>query len=110
MIIKTTDREIRVKSVISEQMRRGGHSYPALRFEFEDAITADDANALCLGTFDICDDDGNVIGTHEGYNTKGSISFVVGKITTADQQIAALENELANLQEAVNIVVGGDVE
>lgn len=124
MIIRTNGIDIQVKSVLGEKMKRNGNSYPALRFEFEDEITVDDVNALMSGSFDIVDDNGNVAGTYDGYNTKGSISFVMGKITTAEQKVVELEAEKvsletslettqaenAELHEAINVMVGGSAE
>lgn len=124
MVIRTNGIDIQVKSVLGEKMKRNGNSYPALRFEFEDEITVDDVNALMSGSFDIVDDNGNVAGTYDGYNTKGSISFVMGKITTAEQKVVELEAEKvsletslettqaenAELHEAINVMVGGSAE
>ena len=124
MIIRTNNKDIQVKSVLGEKIKRNGNSYPALRFEFENEITTDDVTALLSGSFEIVDDNNNVIGTYEGYNTKGSISFVMGKITTAEQKVVELEAEKANLetslattqaentelQEAINVMVGGSTE
>ena len=124
MIIRTNNKDIQVKSVLGEKIKRNGNSYPALRFEFENEITTDDVTALLSGSFEIVDDNNNVIGTYEGYNTKGSISFVMGKITTAEQKVVDLEAEKANLeaslattqaentelQEAINVMVGGSAE
>ena len=124
MIIRANNKNIQVKSVLGEKIKRNGNSYPALRFEFENEITADDITALLSGSFEIVDDNDNVIGIYEGYNTKGSISFVMGKITTAEQKVVELEAEKANLetslattqaentelQEAINVMVGGSAE
>lgn len=124
MVIRTNGIDIQVKSVLGEKMKRNGNSYPALRFEFEDEITVNDVNALMSGSFDIVDDNGNVAGTYDGYNTKGSISFVMGKITTAEQKVVELEAEKvsletslettqaenAELHEAINVMVGGSAE
>lgn len=124
MVIRANGIDIHVKSVFGEKMKRNGNSYPALRFEFDDEITVDDVNALMAGSFDIIDDNGNVAGTYNGYNTKGSISFVLGKITTAEQKVVELEAdkasletsletaqaENAELQEAINVMVGGSAE
>lgn len=124
MIIRANNKDIQVKSVLGEKIKRNGNSYPALRFEFENEITTDDVTALLSGSFEIVDDNNNVIGTYEGYNTKGSISFVMGKITTAEQKVVELEAEKANLetslattqaentelQEAINVMVGGSAE
>ena len=123
MIIRANNKDIQVKSVLGEKIKRNGNSYPALRFEFENEITTDDITALLSGFFEIVDDNDNVIGTYEGYNTKGSISFVMGKITTAEQKVVELEAEKANLetslattqaenmelQEAIDVIVGGNV-
>ena len=124
MIIRANNKDIQVKSVLGEKIKRNGNSYPALRFEFENEITADNITALLSGSFEIVDDNDNVIGTYEGYNTKGSISFVMGKITTAEQKVVELEAEKKNLetslattqaentelQEAINVMVGGSAE
>lgn len=124
MVIRANGIDIQVKSVFGEKMKRNGNSYPALRFEFDDEITVDDVNALMAGSFDIIDDNGNVAGTYNGYNTKGSISFVLGKITTAEQKVVELEAdkasletsletaqaENAELQEAINVMVGGSAK
>ena len=123
MIIRANNKDIQIKSVLSEKIKRNGNSYPALRFEFENEITTDDITALLSGFFEIVDDNDNVIGTYEGYNTKGSISFVMGIITTAEQKVVELEAEKANLetslattqaenmelQEAIDVIVGGNV-
>ena len=123
MIIRANNKDIQVKSVLGEKIKRNGNSYPALRFEFENEITTDDITALLSGFFEIVDDNDNVIGTYEGYNTKGSISFVMGIITTAEQKVVELEAEKANLetslattqaenmelQEAIDVIVGGNV-
>lgn len=101
MIIRANNKDIQVKSVLGEKIKRNGNSYPALRFEFENEITADDITALLSGSFEIVDDNDNVIGTYEGYNTKGSISFVMGKITTAEQKVVELEAEKANLETSL---------
>ena len=95
MIIRANDREIQVNSVLGEKIKRNGNSYPALRFEFENEVTADDIAALMCGSFEILDDDGNVARVYEGYNIKSSLSFVMGKITTAEQKVAELEAILA---------------
>lgn len=108
MTIKTNSHDITVSSVISTTVRKDGKNYPALKFVFDGAISAEDIAALASGSFAIGED------VHEGYSTLGEISVIVGKITTADQRVAELEAELANaqaanveLQQAVNVVVGG---
>ena len=101
MIIRTNNKDIQVKSILSEKIKRNGNSYPALRFEFENEITADDITALTSGSFEILNDNGEVMGTHEGYNTLKSVSVVVGKITTDEQRIEALEAEKSALAESL---------
>lgn len=117
MIIRTNDKELQVKTVISDTIRKGTKTYPALRFEFENEATAEDVQALVSGNFEILDSSGNVMGTYEGYTTLKSISVTIGKITTEEQQVeelktalAASKAESAELQKALNVVVGGNAE
>lgn len=95
MIIRANNKEIHVKSVLGDFLKRSGKTYPALRFEFENAAAAEDVEALLSGSFEILDDSGEVVGAHEGYNTLKSVSVVVGKVTTAEQQIEELEATVA---------------
>lgn len=111
MIIKTNSHDVAVSSVISTTIRKDGKSYPALKFVFDGAVSAEDIAALTSGSFTIGED------AHEGYSTLGEISVIVGKITTADQRVAELEAELesaqtenAELQKAVDVMVGGSEE
>lgn len=108
MIIRANGKEIAVRSIISEKMKRDGHAYPALRFVFEGGVSTEDIETLSCGAFDIVDDNGGVAGTHEGYTTNGGVSVVIGKITEADEKIAELEAQNAELQEAMNVIVGGE--
>ena len=115
MIIRVNEKEIRVKSILGDFLKRGVKTYPALRFEFESEVTASDVESLLSGRFDILDDNGTVIGTHEGYNTLKNISVTIGKITTEEQRIEELEaeknvlaTEKEELQNAVNVLVGGN--
>ena len=117
MIIRTNDKELQVKTVISDIMKKGTKTYPALRFEFENEATAEDLQALVSGNFEILDDSGNVMGTYEGYTTLKNISVTIGKIAPTEQQIeelktalAASQAENAELQEALNVVVGGNAK
>ena len=117
MVIRTNDKELQVKTVIGDTMKKGTKTYPALRFEFENEATAEDVQALVSGNFEILDDSSNVIGTYEGYTTLKNISVTIGRITTVEQQIEELETALAvsqaesvELQEALNVVVGGNAE
>lgn len=124
MIIRVNNKEITVKSILGDFLKRNGKTYPALRFEFENEAVEEDVQALLSGSFEILDDNGEVMGIHEGYNTLKSVSVVVGKITTAEQQIKELEAanaeltitlettqaEKEELQNAVDVIVGGGTE
>ena len=95
MIIRTNNKEINIKNIFTDFLKRGGKTYPALRFEFENEAPAEDVQALLSGSFEILDDNGEVLGVHEGYNTLKSVSVVVGKITTDEQKIEELEAAVA---------------
>lgn len=124
MIIRANNKEINVKNIFTDFLKRNGKTYPALRFEFETEAPAEDIQVLMSGSFEILDDNGEVLGTHEGYNTLKSVSVVVGKITTDEQKIEELEAtnaeltttlettqaEKEELQNAVNVIVGGGTE
>lgn len=109
MIISANGKHIEVNSVISETIKSGTKKYPALRFEFAENISSEDIAALMCGTFDILDDDGNVLGTHEGYNTRGSLSVVIGKITPVEKELEAVELEL-NKEKEVNRTLNNEVD
>lgn len=93
MNIKTKDHVVSVETVVSTNLRRDGKTYPALKFVFSGEITAADIEALLSGNFII---DGN---EYKGYNTLGEISVIVGKITTAEQ-------ELDEAKEVIEIISG----
>lgn len=95
MIIKANNIEIPVSGIISEKITSNGKQYPALRFEFQNGVTEEQLSALCSGQIEIMDDNGKVIGTHIGYTTRSGLSFVVGKIETAEQQRDELAAALA---------------
>ena len=106
MKIIANKREIEVSSIVSTTIHNSGKNYPALKFIFEDGISADDLEALTSGEIDV---EGNI---HEGYNTLSEVSAVVGKITTVEQERNALEDKLAEtkaeqaeMQESVNILL-----
>lgn len=88
MDIKTNEHVFSVKSIASTSIKNGGKSYPALKFVFGGEVAAEDIEALLSGHFTI-----NEI-EYEGYNTLGEISVIVGKITTAEQQLQDAEEEL----------------
>ena len=117
MKIKTSTNEIEVSTIVSTNMKSGTKTYPALKFVFPSGVSADEISAMLEGSFDIIDDNNNVAGTYEGYNTHKETAVIIGKITTAEQQIEELEAELAaaqeanaELQETVDIIVNGEVE
>ena len=95
MIIKAKGKDIAVKNIFSETIRQNGKNFPAFRFVFEGGVTDDELDALCSGSFEMYDNNGNVIGSHEGYTTRREHSFTVGKITTAEQERDELAAALA---------------
>jgi hypothetical protein len=95
MIIKANSLEIPVSGVHSTSIQSDGKSYPALRFEFPHGVSEDELSALCSGNLEIVDDNGKVQGVHIGYTTRRGLSFVVGKIETAEQKLAETEAALA---------------
>lgn len=112
MIIRANGSEINAKNIIGDAMRQGGKSYPALRIVFSGGVTADELDALCSGMIEILDNDGNVVGVHEGYTTRGEHSVVLGKITTAEQErdslAAALAVETAKAPYIATLTAGLD--
>lgn len=95
MKIKTNGIEIPAQSVAGESMRQNGRSYPALRFVLSGGITDAELDALCSGHLELLDDSGSVVGVHYGYNTRKELSFVVGKVETAEQERDELAAALA---------------
>lgn len=95
MKIRTNGKEITVSNVYSETLRRDGKTYPALRFVIFGGVTNTELDALCSGKLEITDDEGNVVGVHDGYNTRGEHTFTVAKITTAEQERDELASALA---------------
>ena len=95
MKIRASGKEITVSNVYSESMRRNGKTYPALRFVIFGGVTAAELDALCSGKLEITDDEGNVVGVHDGYTTRGQHSVVIAKITTAEQERDAMAAALA---------------
>ena len=99
MIIKSNNTNISVKNIYSDSMKVDGKKHPALRFEFEGGVSEAELDALCSGMLEIVDDEGKVIGVHEGYTTRREHSFTVGKIVTAEQERDELAAALA-IEEA----------
>ena len=86
MIINAIGKEIAVKNVYSETIRQNGKNFPAFRFVCDGGVTATVLDALISGAFVMYDDNGHIVGSHEGYTTRKELSFVLGKITTAEQE------------------------
>ncbi len=95
MIIYAKNKTINAVNIIGETFRQNGKSYPALRFVLGSGVTAAELDALCSGLLEITDDNGNVVGVHEGYTTRGEHTFTVAKITTAEQERDELASALA---------------
>lgn len=95
MIIRANNKEIAVTNVYSNTMRSNGKDYPALRIVLDGAVTAEEINALLSGNLEMADDNGNVIGVHDGYTTRGEHSITIGKITTTEQERDELAAALA---------------
>lgn len=95
MIIYANDKTINAVNIIGETFRRDGKSYPALRIVLGGGVTVAELDALCSGKLEITDDEGNVVGVHDGYTTRGEHTFTVAKITTAEQERDNLAAALA---------------
>lgn len=112
MIIRANNTEISVINAYSDSIQQNGNSYPALRFVFSGGVTAAELEALCSGKLKIVDENGNVVGVHEGYTTCREHTFVVGKIETAEQErdnlAAALAVEEAKKPYIASLVVSLD--
>lgn len=106
MTIKTSNSEIEVKAIIGQTMKRGAHSYPALKIVVPAGITPEDVNALLEGSFTIVetDEEGNVNEyIHEGYNTIDEISIVIAQVVEADKQIENLESQLISIRSEMDM-------
>jgi hypothetical protein len=95
MVISTKNRNISVKNILGETMRQDGKSYPALRVVFDGSVTAEELDELCSGSFEILDENGDVVGVQQGYTTRGEHSVIIGKITTSEQERDELAAALA---------------
>lgn len=85
MIIQTKNGNVTVNSVMSTKIIRNGKTFPALKFIFPDTLSPSDISALVSGEI-------NINGyEHNGYNTLGEISVIVGKITTAEEERDAIQ-------------------
>jgi hypothetical protein len=106
MIIETKTKPVEVTSVISTTINQNGKKYPALKFIFPGAITEEDIDALLSGEITI--DKYH----HDGYNTQGEVSVIIGKVTTVEEERDNLQSELSELsaeydemQENVNVIL-----
>lgn len=95
MKIRVNKTEISVNGIFSETLRRDGKTYPALRIVVDGGLSTAEMAALCSGHLEITDDEGNVVGVHDGYTTRGEHAFSVAKITTAEQERDELASALA---------------
>lgn len=109
MIIRANNTDISVINTYSDSIQQNGKSYPALRFVFSGGVTATELEALCSGKLEIVDENGNVVGVHEGYTTSREHTFVVGKIETAEQERDNLAAALA-VEEAKKPYIASLVE
>lgn len=100
MKIKAGGREIEVQGVYGDKLKRDGREYPALRFLFPGEVSEEDVHALTGGEMEF----GGM--RYEGYNTMGGVAVTVAKITTAEEQLAESEEQLAHTREIVGIITG----
>jgi len=94
MIIKTANKEINVNTIISTSFKIGTNTFPAFKILFPDEVPAENVAEILSGSFDILNDKGDLLGTHEGYTTLREIALTVGKITTDEERIMQLEDSL----------------
>lgn len=95
MIVRTNNKSINIKNLIGDTIKQNGKSYPAIRVVFDGGVTADELDALCSGALEILDENENVVGMQDGYTTRGEHSFIIGKVTTAEQERDELAAALA---------------
>ena len=88
MIISTKKHSFEAVSVVAKKITKNGKSFPALKIVFDKQILAEDLEALTSGSFYIDEN------KQEGYNTVSEVSVTIGKVTTAEQEVAELETEL----------------
>lgn len=99
MVIETKNNFVNVVSVESTRINRHGKTYPALKFVFPSEVTAADISELISGEITINGYE------HNGYNTLGEVSVIVGKITTAESERDAIQAEHEAMRENVNIIL-----
>lgn len=99
MKIQTKTKAVDVTSVLSTNIIHNGKSYPALKFIFPGAITAEDIAALTSGSISI---DKN---PYDGYTTMGEVTITIGKVTTAEAERDAIQAEHAETLENVRMIL-----
>ena len=82
MIIRTLNKDIRVKNVIGQSVKQNGKTYPALAINFNDEIKFEDIKEILGGVFSILDDEENLQGEYAGYNTLKNSCLTIAKITS----------------------------
>lgn len=93
--------DMEVTGVYGDKFKRDGREYPALRFVFPAAVTAEDLSALLCGSLEF----GGA--THDGYTTLGGVSVTVAKVTTAEEELTAAQGQLDEARR-VNAILSGD--
>lgn len=109
MIIRTNDRDVKIIAVYDDIVMQGKYTFPALRFEFEAGVSDEEINAILSGSFQILNDNGEVLGSHEGYTTLNKVAVIAAKITSAEQQIVELTSSLET-SEAKNATYQEEIQ
>ena len=99
MEIQTKNGIIAAQSAESTKIIRHGKTYPALKFVFPGEVRAADIAGLTSGEMTINGYE------HNGYNTLGEVSVIVGRITTAEEERDAIQAEHDAMRENVNIIL-----
>ena len=102
MIIRTSDRDINVIAVYDDIKKEGKHTFPALRFEIKGSVSEEELACLTSGNFQIVNDLGEVLGTHEGYKTLEKVSVTISKISTAEERVIQLESSLQTAEAEIS--------
>lgn len=101
MKVNANGQEMEVTGVYGEKYKRDGREYPALRFVFPAAVTAEDLSALLCGNLEFSG------AAHEGYTTLGGVSVTVAKVTAAEEELEAAQQQLSEARR-VNEILSGD--
>lgn len=99
--------ETELKSGYEDHKHYGGYVRPALHIITEQALTAEQVDALTSGEITVIDDGGNEISHHEGFTLLTECAITLTKESETEREIARLRVELeaakaenANLQIA----------